>query len=318
MPQAILGMSAVSPRRSWTARPYVPCQVDKSPRRQAAPSQSQAPSAGMPSSAAAQYQESVLDLLTSGESGSWKSHNAFTYKRNAGAPQTPRAFAPVLKWQLGSVELQPSERFATISAADYVNPADMQGYSPRATRSLTVPNVCSDAEHELFARRSDRVSRALPQAADSYRPLPPAAYRSPRDAATSSSRRTTICLSNLEAATAYATTTTASHFKCPEYSAPRQQKRYEDTPRLIEHAFKPVEHAYPEYHKGHDVLAMLLQPGIGEAAKATGQTRRMTQEAPWGLARKHSQYASDFSWPSHSQRASPRRPPPGQGRDLIR
>ena len=69
---------------------------------------------------------------------------------------------------------------ATSIRENYTNHMANPNFVPREIRKPGASNTSSDPEHELFMRRKDRVTAALSETAEFFRPMPPLAYNSHR------------------------------------------------------------------------------------------------------------------------------------------
>ena len=204
----------------------------------------------------------------------------------------------------------------------YPDPKSVPGYSPRVVRNPGASNLSSQPSHELFARRNDRVTKALSQHADDFQPVLRSAYVS---------RKVPPLAGNLFPTDANeppppSMSVTGEHYPWyvhGSYQSPRLRKLElgwkggrpkEDTPRLLTHDIDLVEHGFPTHHKGFGVLTMLLQADLGEGAPQTGMARRPAGFSPRGGYVTES--AQRFGW-KVGEHVSPRKPPPGVGMGLI-
>ena len=310
----------MSPRRSWTARPYQATDATSDVHlRQAAPSRSMARPAGVPSQTSSG--DSVDRILARDGLREWNPHNAETYHRKGPQPEVRQPCVRPKRPQLLG-EDETAAVHSTTAMHSYPDPKSVPGYSPREVRNPGASNLPSQPSHELFARRSDRVTKALSQTADDFQPLLRSAYVS---------RKVPLLAGNLFQTDASeppppSMGVTGEHYPWyvhGSYQSPRLRKLElgwkggrpkEDTPRLLTHDIDLVEHGFPTHHKGFGVLTMLLQADLGEGAPQTGMARRPAGFSPRGGYVTES--AQRFGW-KVGEHVPPRKPPPGVGMGLI-
>ena len=157
----------MSPRRSWTARPYQATDATSDVHlRQAAPSRSMARPAGVPSQTSSG--DSVDRILARDGLREWNPHNAETYHRKGPQPEVRQPCVRPKRPQLLG-EDETAAVHSTTAMHSYPDPKSVPGYSPREVRNPGASNLPSQPSHELFARRSDRVTEALSQTADDFK-----------------------------------------------------------------------------------------------------------------------------------------------------
>jgi len=263
--------------------------------------------------------ETVLKLLAglSDSTSAWKTQTGTVHRLSTQPDRTAMIWP-----KTGGNELLGDDvnDYVTITGDDFVPPQNHPDYSPRIISEPGAANRSSEPDHELFMRRKDRVARALPQQADSFRPFGGAAYRSPRAPAASRSSANPLANPNAPPV-AYGTTTFEAFPRYAEYLSPRQRKPYEDTPRMMEQDIEYSEHAMPVYHKGHAVLAALTQTEVGDSATHTGTARRTPTggaSRPSPRSRYLTETAQRYGWPQVTEAtAICVSPPSGQGMGLI-
>ena len=319
-PKAPLGQSGglhTRVQRSWTARPYTPVVIPVR-LRAAAPSPLDVPPAGKPSVKPPSGMSALLAGM--GEKSDWRPSSARAYSRPTGGEKRIYAPAPPATIMLGDFNDRRLET-ATSIRDNYTNHMANPNFVPREIRKPGASNTSSDPEHELFMRRKDRVTAALSETAEFFRPMPPSAYNSPRgpkpawDPSLHSTRGILVGQEGANAALLDSKhTTTAMHyprFEPSAYLTRPPSAKYPDTPRITEHDVEDAPLHVPVENKGIEQMARFLPSEVGTARRVFGTT-----SSPRNACATES--AQRYAWPQVTEATRPVRPKPGLAyHDLI-
>lgn len=319
-PKAPLGQSGglhTRVQRSWTARPYTPVVIPVR-LRAAAPSPLDVPPAGKPSVKPPSGMSALLAGM--GEKSDWRPSSARAYSRPTGGEKRIYAPAPPATIMLGDFNDRRLET-ATSIRDNYINHMANPNFVPREIRKPGASNTSSDPKHELFMRRKDRVTAALSETAEFFRPMPPSAYnshRGPKPAWDPSLHNTRGILVGQEGANAALLdskhTTTAMHyprFEPSAYLTRPPSAKYPDTPRITEHDVDDAPLHVPVENKGVEQMARFLPSEVGTARRVFGTT-----SSPRNACVTES--AQRYAWPQVTEAMRPVRPKPGLAyHDLI-
>ena len=320
-PKAPLGQSGglhTRVQRSWTARPYTPVVIPDVWLRAAAPSPLDVPPAGKPSAKPPSGMSALLAGM--GEKSDWRPSSARAYSRPTGGEKRIYAPAPPPTITLGDFNDRRLETATTVRD-NYINHMANPSFVPREIRKPGASNTSSDPEHELFMRRKDRVTAALSETADIFRPMPHSAYNSPRgpkptwDPSLHSTRGIIVGQEGANAALLDSKhTTTALHYPRFEplaYLARPPSAKYPNTPRFTEHDVEDAPLHVPVENKGVEQMARFLPSAVGTARRVFGTTSSPRNSFATESAQR-------FAWPQVTEATRPVRPKPGLAyHDLI-
>ena len=338
MPQALLGFGGgVSPRRSWTARPYAGGEnTIKVHKRVAAPSGVGIPAAGVP--LVGSGGETTAKLMMRGDEEDWMPSSAREFPWHTRDVNLHTNDGTNKSQQVSNVPAllrdgyDGPDRLLSMTSSHFADPKDKPSYSPREIRVVKGTNWPSQEDHPFFGLhhplRKEFVRRAraaqhlaeldIACTAETYPPHPRSAFLSPREPPRGQNLASTLFPPGGELVDGPITATSKRLFPqypTASYVSPRSVRPAHDTPRPLEQQIEPTRHKLPSRVNREHALKMMEEPGVGQRVTLrSGFSRFHSLVPPSTSPRGHiSESTEKFGWPEVTEPTRQRKPPVAKG-----